>query len=437
MNTLPYGEFVARPVTRQAIQWNGDDMVGLSEIVMWMMDNFDDEFSKHFHINRVGGFEVRVKTVHGKPGDFNTWQVVRPNDWIIRGENGEYYACDPEVFEAKYTPKEADDYHEAIVKNFLKACQRYGFDRNADPIEGGFVVPIERAYEAVEMLNLLIGLKSKPGVAFDLSNSGVGMIMAERSRQITEEGYTAERDDCYGSEGEMATAGALYALKGYWTNVPGDWPWRAEDWKPSPNNPIRNLVKAASLIAADIDRLIRLENKASDNVVKMAESIQPPLNPLEGVGGPEEPPVVPGKYETVSGEGVTVTEETKFVPANLDEAVDYLVKNCITSDANFIKANPLNKFIAGSHMGGGMAIRNGWGLWFNETPIGKFFQERGLHHGDDRSAVILKAFWCKMNDKPFSLDTEIKYYRDYWTNAGCDPDKVGADNGSQPEEGQK
>jgi hypothetical protein len=35
------------------------------------------------------------------------------------------------------------------------------------------------------------------------------------------------------------------------------WPWDQDWWKPSPD-PIRNLVKAGALIAAEIDRLQRL-----------------------------------------------------------------------------------------------------------------------------------------------------------------------------------
>jgi hypothetical protein len=40
--------------------------------------------------------------------------------------------------------------------------------------------------------------------------------------------------------------------------VPNDWPkeWNVDWWKPS-DDPIRNLVKAGALIAAEIDRLQR------------------------------------------------------------------------------------------------------------------------------------------------------------------------------------
>ena len=36
---------------------------------------------------------------------------------------------------------------------------------------------------------------------------------------------------------------------------PRGWPWEPADWKPD-NDPVRNLVKAGALIAAEIDRLL-------------------------------------------------------------------------------------------------------------------------------------------------------------------------------------
>lgn len=31
-----------------------------------------------------------------------TWVIVRLGDYIIKGMKGEYYPCDPDIFEAKY-----------------------------------------------------------------------------------------------------------------------------------------------------------------------------------------------------------------------------------------------------------------------------------------------------------------------------------------------
>jgi len=100
--------------------------------------------------------------------------------------------------------------------------------------------------------------------------TGVERIAAERKRQIEEEGFTAEHDNTNGEE-EMALAAACYAVpekhreaaipdvtitRNLWWHL---WPWDREWWKPTPDNRIRELEKAGALIAAEIDRLLRLE----------------------------------------------------------------------------------------------------------------------------------------------------------------------------------
>lgn len=94
----------------------------------------------------------------------------------------------------------------------------------------------------------------------------VGLIAAERQRQITAEGWTPEHDDWH-FDGSLAVAAACYATQAnqglheggmkvresvlrYW---PWDWNW----WKPTPDNRIRELVKAGALIVAEIERLQR------------------------------------------------------------------------------------------------------------------------------------------------------------------------------------
>jgi hypothetical protein len=89
-------------------------------------------------------------------------------------------------------------------------------------------------------------------------------VLAERQRQISEEGWTPEHDDAH-EFGEMAVAAAAYAVKstkdyGTYPNlIPEDiWPWDADWWKPK--SPRRDLVRAAALIVAEIERLDRAES---------------------------------------------------------------------------------------------------------------------------------------------------------------------------------
>jgi hypothetical protein len=94
--------------------------------------------------------------------------------------------------------------------------------------------------------------------------AGAGLIAAERERQVNEEGWTPEHDDQhkYG-EIRLAAKGYLDSPDGEWIGrgggkvTPMNWPWNAEWFKPTPGDPIRSLVKAGALIAAEIDRLQR------------------------------------------------------------------------------------------------------------------------------------------------------------------------------------
>ena len=81
-------------------------------------------------------------------------------------------------------------------------------------------------------------------------------VLAERRRQIEAEGWTPEHDDEHGA-GEMAAAAACYALNaaGCGCEVARNWPWDGSWWKPSTAR--RDLVKAAALILAEIERLDR------------------------------------------------------------------------------------------------------------------------------------------------------------------------------------
>lgn len=97
------------------------------------------------------------------------------------------------------------------------------------------------------------------------SETGTSLITAERFRQINEEGWTAEHDAEH-SAGELGYAAIAYLVNhyapSYTGSPPGWWPWEREWWKPS-DDPVRNLVKAGALIAAEIDRLQRIAEEDS------------------------------------------------------------------------------------------------------------------------------------------------------------------------------
>jgi hypothetical protein len=95
-------------------------------------------------------------------------------------------------------------------------------------------------------------------------SKGIIRIIAERERQIDEEGFTADHDDQW-KNSELSDAAQCYCMKppnykdGDEEVVPSEWPWDEKWWKPTPNNRIRELEKSGALIAAEIDRLLRLK----------------------------------------------------------------------------------------------------------------------------------------------------------------------------------
>lgn len=104
------------------------------------------------------------------------------------------------------------------------------------------------------------------GTAPKGAGGGVALIAAERRRQVEAEGWTSEHDDEH-RDGSLAVAAACYATQanqGLYENgrkareaILAYWPWDAKWWKPTPDDRIRELVKAGALIAAEIDRLQR------------------------------------------------------------------------------------------------------------------------------------------------------------------------------------
>lgn len=88
-------------------------------------------------------------------------------------------------------------------------------------------------------------------------------IAAERRRQIEIEGWTPEHDDVEHPHGEMSQAAATYALEATRDNhyrddgLPVTWPWSSGWWKPKDRR--RNLIRAAALVVAEIERIDRSE----------------------------------------------------------------------------------------------------------------------------------------------------------------------------------
>ena len=94
-----------------------------------------------------------------------------------------------------------------------------------------------------------------------LKLGGASLILAERERQIEKEKFGPEHDDCHRRD-QLALAAVCYAMPLKFRELKY-WPWARYWWRPTPDDRIRELVKAGALIAAEIDRLQRQSDESS------------------------------------------------------------------------------------------------------------------------------------------------------------------------------
>lgn len=89
----------------------------------------------------------------------------------------------------------------------------------------------------------------------------IAMIIARRKKHAAHEGWNPPTD-----RGELAIAAACYALAEYCrcygrlyvNELLVKWPFQKEDWKPSPEDRLRELAIAGAFIADEMDRLIKM-----------------------------------------------------------------------------------------------------------------------------------------------------------------------------------
>jgi hypothetical protein len=88
--------FRKRPVEIDAVQWTGDN---LDQVMQFCEGNATYELMAR------GNSELVIATLEDGQ-DKIAQHIASRNDWIIRGVQGEYYACKPDIFEQTYEPIE-------------------------------------------------------------------------------------------------------------------------------------------------------------------------------------------------------------------------------------------------------------------------------------------------------------------------------------------
>ena len=100
-------------------------------------------------------------------------------------------------------------------------------------------------------------------------------------------------------------------------------------------------------------------------------------------------------------------------PATIEEAVLNLTKTLEDSTQQKVLLMTEEEFLANSHFGLGMWIRNNWIYWGNRK-LRKYFDSMGIYHADDRSGIILTCYYRQIHNQDWELEKQIKFYQDYW-----------------------
>jgi|GEM_PF-2339212 hypothetical protein len=131
-----------------------------------------------------------------------------------------------------------------------------------DPATGGLNALLED--KPIRWRDLVPAATSLEGAAIPAVSQAARDVLAERRRQIEQEGWTPEYDDEFHPGGRLAHAAACYALGKHTIGPHVLWPWNWSWWKPKDRR--NDLVRAGALILAEIERLDRaaLSTTATD-----------------------------------------------------------------------------------------------------------------------------------------------------------------------------
>ncbi len=128
--------FRKKPVVIEAVQWVGSN---LDEVMAFCAGNATYELMAR------GNSELIISTL--EDGEGTAQHVASRGDWIIRGVQGEYYPCKPDIFTATYenaypTPPAPDDM-DALVKRLRAPA--YWMSGSGEGHEGENNAPREAA----------------------------------------------------------------------------------------------------------------------------------------------------------------------------------------------------------------------------------------------------------------------------------------------------
>ena len=99
---------------------------------------------------------------------------------------------------------------------------------------------------------------------------------------------------------------------------------------------------------------------------------------------------------------------------DLDSAIEWTTE-LLKEDPEFESFinYPEEKFEGTAHHGFGTYLRNTLKLWY-DGPVVPWFNEKGIHHADDMSGIIMTSLHRKYHGRHIRLSDQIDHYRNYW-----------------------
>lgn len=101
-------KYKKKPVIIEAVQYNSDDLSAIAEIIKFLSDNKVSDYDEYLEYGDALPFEIYPY----RGSDYEGWRIIIKtlegdmtvgfNDYIIKGVNGEFYPCKPDIFEKTY-----------------------------------------------------------------------------------------------------------------------------------------------------------------------------------------------------------------------------------------------------------------------------------------------------------------------------------------------
>ena len=89
---MSINKYKKKPIIIEAVQWTG---INLKEIKSFVGDSLDYNYKTHGDSSDLSNIEVKIKTLEGD-------HIASIGDYIIKGVNGEFYPCKPDIFKKTY-----------------------------------------------------------------------------------------------------------------------------------------------------------------------------------------------------------------------------------------------------------------------------------------------------------------------------------------------